>query len=400
MPNIDLSRVLLLKFGKHASSTDVSADAVTQYFLEPQTDPELTTDVEKLDRDLVRGDNENYASIVGKKMTAINFNMEVRGIQQAGGTGGAGDSQSAAYTTNTQLGSLLDCVCGVNGNNDSGETTDAADAGTGTTVTMDAATSLSNQNGVLVKGTTSGKYQAREVVSTSGDDVTICRELTTDTGAADTAAESEVAFASASWYLDADNANHIHAFFDAEGYAWRRKLYGCLGNCTFNVENGAVMTANFTMGGTDWLDVAEANPTFTAQRAGTPAVAIDSAFHIGSTRYDLLETSIDLGLTMQDKTTFDGTNGMAGFAVTRAQPVITAKLYYSDTLLNTLQGATTQDVLLQIGSTAGSTIAFRMPAGSTRNAKRSITNGMETIDVEFVGSRPTSGNGSLRIHLF
>jgi len=399
-PNVDLSRQVLVKFGKHASATDVSVDAVTTYFVEPQTDPEITTDVQKLERDLVRGDNEEYNLEVGPKDTAINLTLEVRGAKTAGGAGGSGDGVTAAYATNTQIGSLLDVVCGVAGTNAAGDTTDGSDAGSGTTVTMDGSSALGANQAILVKGTTSTKYEAREVISASSADVTVCRALTNDDGGADTALEAMVAYAASSWYLDADNANHTHAWFDVEGSNWRRKLFGCMGNCTFEFPSGGIATASFNFTGTDWSDVAEANPTFSEQRAYNPVVCIDSPFHIGATRYDLLECSVDFGIQTQPKQSFDGANGFEGYAVTRKQPVITAKLYYSDTLMNTLQAGTAQDVLAQFGRDAGSAIAFRMPAGAPRNAKRSITNGLETIDVEFVGSRPSAGDGALRIHLF
>ncbi len=395
-PTARLERVRLLKFGKHASATDVTADAVTQYFLEPRSGMTLGTNQAKLERDLVRGDNEIYASINGVKETSLGFTLELRGIN-----GGAGDSTSAAYTTKAQLGSLLDVVCGVNGNNDSGETTDAADAGSGTTVTMDAATSLSDQNGVLVEGTLSGAYQAREVVGTSGDDVTICRPLTQASGVADTAAENKVAYASASWYLDADNANHTHGFFVAEGDSFTRKVYGAMSNLTIAFGNAEIGTAAFEFTGSNWTDAGNGGTlTFAAQAAGGPIVGTDSEIHLGSDRYDLIETSVDFGLEMTPKADLDSANGLAGYKVIRAMPKITCKFYFNETLFNTLQAENTQDLLLQLGSTAGSCIAFRMPAADAREVVHSVTDGIETIDCVFHGTRPATGNGGMRVHMF
>ena len=395
-PTARLERVRLLKFGKHANATDVTADAATQYFLEPRNGMTLGTNQAKLERDLVRGDNEIYASINGVKDTSLGFTLELRGI-----SGGAGDSTSAAYTTKSQLGSLLDVVCGVNGNNDSGETTDAADAGTGTIVTMDAATSLSDQNGVLVKGTASGTYQAREVVATAGDDVIICRTLTQADGTADSPAESEVAFASASWFLDADNANHTHAFFIAEGDSFTRKVYGAMSNLTMAFGNAEIGTAAFEFQGSDWTDAGNGGTlSFSAQAAGGPIVGTDSEIHLGSDRFDLIETSIDFGLEMSPKVNLDSTNGLSGFKVIRQMPKITCKFYFNEALFATLQGETTQDLLLQLGSTAGSCIALRMPAADARDVVHSVTDGIETIDCVFHGTRPAAGNGALRIHMF
>lgn len=394
-PTARLERVRLLKFGKHANALDVQTDAVTTYFLEPRNGFSITTDQETVERDLVRGDNQNYSAINGVKGTGINFDLEARGID-----GGAGTGTTANYLTKSQVGSILDCICGDVGAQDTGGETAAAGS-SGTTVELDIASNP--LKALLVAGADSGQLQARVVTAGFGTTtITMNQPLvdaTGDTPALEDAADSSEAFAPAVWYLDADNANHVHSWFEAQGDSFARKFYGCMSNAKVTIDPGGLCLWNFEFQGTNWIDSA-GGLTFAAQDAGAPIVGLDVKVMIGGNltspngRWDLLEGAVDFGMTMSPKASLDADNGLAGFKVLGFNPTITAKFYFDEDLFNGLQQATTRELTLQIGETAGSTFLFRMGAADARDVKQSVTDGIETIDCVFHGTR-TSDTASV-----
>lgn len=401
-PTARLERVRLLKTGKHANAQDISNDPATTYFLEPRNGFSITTDQDTVDRDLVRGDNENFASVNGAKATGITFDLEARGLQ-----GGAGDGIAANYATNSQVGTLLDCIAGANGNNDTGQATAAAGS-SGTTVEVDD-TTATNGNAILVAGADSGVLQAREVSSGGGTTtLTIPRSLVDDTGttpALEDAAASSTVYASSSWFLAAENCNHIHAWFHCDGDSFERKFFGCMSNAKMTIDPGGLCLWNFEFQGTNWTDVT-GGLTYAAHNAGEPTLGLDVKFMIGDSltspegRWDLIEGSVDFGMSMSPKASLDADNGLAGFKVLGFDPTITAKFYYNEDLFNGLQQATTRDISLQVGQQAGSCYLFRMPNADAREVKHTVTDGIETIDCVFHATRPTAGNGSLRVHMF
>lgn len=396
-PTARLERVRLLKFGKHANAQDVQTDPSTTYFLEPRNGFAITTDQQSVERDLVRGDNQNYSALNGVKATGINFDLEARGID-----GGAGVGVGSAYLTKSQVGSILDCVCGASGTQNTGGETAAAGS-SGTTVEIDTA---SEPNlAMLVAGADSGQLQGRVITAGFGTTtVTINQPLvdaTGDTPALEDAADSSTAYAAATWYLDADNANHVHAWFEAEGDSFARKFYGCMSNAKLAIESGGLCLWNFEFQGTNWLDSA-GGLTFSAQDAGAPIVGLDVKMMIGDDltspngRWDLIEGAVDFGMSMSPKASLDADNGLSGFKVLGFNPTITAKFYFDEDLFNGLQQETTREITLQVGETAGSAFLFRMGAADARDVKHTVTDGIETIDCVFHGTRTGStANDSL-----
>jgi hypothetical protein len=401
-PDARLERIRLLKTGKHASAQDITNDPVATYFLEPRNGFSITTDQETVERDLVRGDNENYSSLNGAKASGITFDLEARGLLN-----GAGDGVAADYATNSQVGTLLDCICGAVGTNNTGQLSAAAGS-SGTTIETDD-TTASDGNAIMVAGVSSGVLQAREVVSGGGTTTLIVpRSLVDDTGtvaALEDAAVSSVVYASSTWDLTPSNANHLHAWFEAEGDSFARKFFGCMSNAKLTIDAGGLCLWGFEFQGTNWTDVA-GGLTFAAQNAGEPTLGLDVKFMIGDSltapngRWDLIEGSVDFGMTMSPKASLDADNGLAGFKVLGFDPTITAKFYFNEDLFNGLQEATTRDISLQIGQQAGSAYLFRMPNADAREVKHTVTDGIETIDCTFHATRPTAGSGSMRIHMF
>ena len=385
-PTAQGSRLLFLQAGKHASATDVSTASSGLVFLEPVADPGLPNDKYKVERNLLRGDGENYARTAGHRDISgqVTIDMELRGIGS-----GAGDGVSSSYATKSNIGLMLDTLTGAAGVDSSGETTHASDAGTGTSIVIDAATSLVAGGGVMVSNTTEGKLCAREIVSVASPTLTVDRALYDDDGGADPALEAAVAYGSASWYVDADAVNPIHQHIRAETADMRLDYYGCAGNATLSIPTGSAPC----MWSTSWNfsdlieTTADEDPTFSAQSAGVPVVAVDSQLFLGATLYDAWDLSVDLGAQVSPKPSISGANGVNGYKIDGFKPTISGKFFYSESLLVTLQGTTAQDAY------------FRMPAGDF-TASRGVENGMEIINWSALGTRPSAGNGALRIHLF
>tara|TARA_Y100000361_G_C11159934_1_gene346602 strand:- start:2173 stop:3372 length:1200 start_codon:yes stop_codon:yes gene_type:complete len=396
-PTARLERIRLLKFGKHASATDVTTDAATSYFLDARNGFQITTDQQRVERPLIQSDNYNYLSVNGVKESGLAYDLELRGIN-----GGAGNGTSSAYATKTQLGSILDVVCGTNGSDGTGD-----NLGTQTATNLVTAGGAGTMvapvgNALLARGATSGVYQAREVITSADPDFTVARPFLQADSTPEQAEDGSECFASASWYLNAANANHIHGWHEVEGDSFTRKFFGGMTSMGFTFEAGGLCMANMDWSCTNWTDAGNGGTlTYAAQPAGFPVVGKEILFCIGSTRYDLISATIDLGLESTPKTALDAPNALSGYKCIKFDPKITCQFYYNEALHAALQAAnTSQDISLQAGVTAGSAALFRMPNADPREVKHSTTDGIETIDVTFHATIPSAGDGSLRIHLF
>lgn len=399
-------RLARLAIGLHSSAADWETFPSSTVDIDPDqiSKPEWT--YVNLPINPYRGDGEGEPGINGAKAASIPLDFVLRGVNS-----GAGDGVSTSAATKMDaIRLVLEALTGSAVSDDSGDTTDGVDAGTGTTVTMDGAAGNTDGNAILVKGATSGLYQAREVVSTSGADVTVCRALTSG-GGADTADEGEVAYASASWYLDADLGDHKHLGVDyEEDDGTRRQLYAGLGNGVFRLTGGAKLLFNTNLVFSDWEDVASGLSAYSAPTRGDPTPVIDAPFWMGSSEYLAYGHEIDLGLQLSPRTSDNAPNGfyghrVFGFNATWKFKILRGGLTReaNEALLNTLQArATTQDLLLQVGRTPGACWAFRAPAADIM-AKEIVDNGQTVI--ECTAELKRSGNhsnvpGALRIHAF
>jgi hypothetical protein len=403
------SRIRTMRMGLHASTSDISDVPGTLVFVEPVGLPLEATGYVKIPLEGGRGDGEPNRRIRGAQK--LDFLPDVT-VRMRGISGGAGDSTSSARLTKSAVvARFLDALLGA-GVDASGETTHASDAGTGTSLIMDAASSIAAGSGVLVKGTTLGKYVAREVVSVSGDTLTLDRALTDDDGDADTPAEGEVVYAAATWRANPAAINHIHMYFDVEGDLTdsRRQLFGCLAGGTIAIPNGGAVELTLSgIRGSSFTAGSNADPTYSAATEGSDIIAIDSPCWIGSTPYHLVNASIDLGITIQPRETQSAAQGVAGYVVSDVMVKITGMIRLgdldgeaADALLTGMQSTTTYDFAVQVGRAAGSAMYLRLPAADFE-AQRAESNGQEMIS--FTANATRSGNhsnvpGSARLHLF
>ncbi|WP_281955322.1 hypothetical protein, partial [Pseudophaeobacter arcticus] len=203
----DRSRLNLLHVGLAADAASWASVASSLITVDALDGFHFSVDKERLEQPAMTGTGLRVASVAGKKMSSVpNLRLPLRGCK----SGGAGDGVSAGAGANNELlDILLEHALGTPVVASTGDTTDGSDAGTGTTVTMDAASALVAGRGIVVKGADSGKLSAREVVSVSTADVTVDRGLT-DKGTAEDADEGEVAYGMDTYTVDWDLTNHKH----------------------------------------------------------------------------------------------------------------------------------------------------------------------------------------------
>lgn len=390
-----LSRIRLVKSGLHATNVQWEADTSVSYInLEPVGDISLDGLTVGKNADLsLRNDGEMAAATLGVKSTKIAIPLRVRGIN--GNTGGAVNG-----TTSTEIGHLLNALCGADVSNGTGSTVGVGS--TSTTLTVASGAGFTVGQAVMFSNGTENII--REIVSKSTNVLTLCRAYTgTATG---------TVYASATWVVQPAAINPKHIALDIEGDGDRYKLLGMMGGFSFGFPaQGGVVTMNLDLEGTHWTREST-GLTFTAPTVGSAIPAIDASFYVGATEYDLKDAAFQLEVTKQKREHYAGINGFTGFDVIDRKAKFNGKLRAGAltgevgvSLLDTLRGATTQDVLLQVGRTAGAAMAIRFPnfdfAGDS--VKRVIDNGREAIDFNGVGAR--SGNqanvaGACRIHLF
>lgn len=402
-----ISRVFKLRMGLHASNDWTTVPGSLKW-VEPSSGVTYVGSYNAIERDLERDDAMPYSKLQGTKNTGLrNFTLPIKGI-----SGGAGDGVSTdAYNKMDITAEMLTAFCGAAPVDASGDTTTGA--GSGTTITC-AGHGFAVGDAVLVKGDTGAKYQTRFVTAVSAGSFTVCRSLTEDDGTAEGSGTGEVIYAGAVWQPAHGNANHLHLAADLETTQGRRQLVGMLGNPTINFPAGGVAGLSVDLDGSDWSAPALANPTFSAPTAGSHIKVINSPMHIGSSLYMATDISLDFGLDNQDRASDGAPNGRWGFATVSKAPVLRARVHYgsltspsevTDAFLQTLQGETNQDILVQIGRSAGACMAIRLPDADIRVGDPERTNGQWTLSLEMRGTRPAGGSaagetGAMQIAVF
>lgn len=403
-----------IQVGLHTSATD---------FIDTSTNPakffHLTTPITP-DPTYNREDRSNYQSCNGEPLPSDQveksptFGQDLS-IQLRGLSGGGTADGISASTLGLPLEDLfLSCFGTVT--NGVGETTDGADAGTGTTLTLDASPSTAVGTALLVTGTTSGKAQAREVRAPSGVNINMCRGLTTDQSAAEDPDESTLCPASRTYTAGNQVPDRIHWFLDTENAgAWRRLISGAMANMvlTFERSKKAMVTLNGIVQ-TDWNPPSPASPVCVDPTGGLTIPVYDSPMWIGSDLYMATGLTVDLGLTIAPRFSDGGPNGSWGFVVERCLPKLsfelragsnTAPYEVTDAQLEAFRGNTQYDCLWQFGRAAGAACAIRVPALDFTSARRTANGGQEVITCEATATDASvvanaEGDAPLRFHIF
>ena len=393
------SRVVDLRMALHSASTDWTTMPSPLKFVEPSSGITYIGSYNAIERDLERSDALPYSKLQGTKNTGLrNLVIPLKGVN-----GGAGNAVSTSAATKMDITyDLLTAFSGRAVVDTTGDTTSSSSTGD---IIVCAGHGFDEGEAVLVAGATSGKLQARFIIDASdANDVQLCRGLTTDVGGAEGTNSGVVVYGGAVWQLDHQNEQHIHLAADIETSEGRRQLLGMLGNPSIQMPSGGVVSLGVDLDGTDWAAPSKANPAFSAPTAGNHIKVINSPLYIGSSLYMATELAFEFGLEIQERASDGAPNGRFGYCVVNKAPILRARLHYGsltspneiiDTFLQTLQGETTQDVLLQVGRSVGGTMAIRIPAADIRVGDPERTNGQWTLSLEIRGTRPATAQGEL-----
>lgn len=388
------SAIRWLQVGSQTGTTDTPG-AFT--FLCPQGEVLPRAVQGKVPVDLQRDDGEFAAPVLGAKSGGFSFTGLVRGK----GVGAGYVSGAGVAAVGGEFDALLDALCGAAGSHGTGYVI----SGTGSdsdTVALADTSGHPVGNGILVDVTSGAgtSYEAREVASVSTN-------TSVDVDRAFTAAPTggETAYASTSWYVDADDSDHTHLYFKLEGENWRRDFLGCAVKCSLVCPAGGLAQWQWEVLSNDWEDTAEQNPTYSSPTSAAALSVLGSPFYWGAAKTELIECSLDLGLEPQPRTATEGANGANGYIYTYSGAKFSGKIYHADATLANMQSASTYDVAFQLGDTSasatpGNCLYVRIPALAVTEASIETYNGVDVIAFTGEAKRPSSGNGSVRIHLF
>jgi hypothetical protein len=391
----DLNRSSHVLFGLHTNTTTFSGTPSTMRSKELVANANiLPRDRNRVERDLIRGDNDNYAALVGTKdLDPLTLPMLARGL--SGNTGGAITSATAC-----ELADLFDSIFGAATDPAGAATTITGDTGSSGSLTVTSGTNVANGVGVLFEDG-NGAYVAREVVSGGGTGT-----LTLDRDHTDGAPGSDdVLYRSAYWLVSPSTTMHTHAGIRVIGSNHERLYVGCVGTCQIEIREGEPVAVNTTWTPTDWSDAA-VGTSFSAPTAGETIMGVNGALYVGeSTKLILKNATIDFGYTIVPRSTINGSNGVHGYLVTRKQPVITGSFYFGSSGLSfgevtdTEGSATDFDFNKLIAlENATRTMMIRVPAAELRG-RMADENGVAMVNFTAHARRPSSGS-PCRVHLY
>lgn len=360
-----------LQVGPHQSASDITNVTGTDRFLRTREKINLHgAKFARLVRNYQTGDGSKISDLQGMQnletLPTLPFN--VRGLSG----GGAGNAVSTS-TLDTDLDDMLLLGLGGSYSDTEGDTTDASDAGTGTTVNMDGSSALSQVRAWLIQGATSGRYLPRFQTSRTGAAVAICRALTQNDGTADTADEATVAYGGRVYFVSTSAPNRIPVFMDVDTTGVMRDIYRgvFIARTVFTLTPGGLLTVDFDVRFSD-ADFAQssATPTYSAPTQGSEIKVWNSPAWFGSTQVmPKGPITITVENTLNQRDSQGGPQGNYGYSVDDVNVTVDGHIHLGGLTLEqarsyvtTLQGESTIDALFAAGYTPGAAAAFRLPA--------------------------------------
>lgn len=397
-----------VQFAKQSTTDFVTIG--TPIFLETEACDVEPRDTTRLERNLYRGDNQEFSSVVGPKaLDPIAMTLLLRGV-----SGNTGTTAFASATT-TEIGQLLDCILGAAV--DPSGTGSTATADSTPDLTMTSGTNYADGDGVLF-ATDTGTW-AREIVSGGGTST-----LTLDRAFTGNVTNPTTILRGAHWSVSNSSSMHTHAAIRGYGELWERTYVGCMSNLELDFTEGQIVKAMMSWIPTDWSDTTVAT-SFSAPTAGSHIVNIGGTFNIGDSVFLLKGAKLNLGMTIVPRTTVGGPNGVQGYMVTRVQPTLTGTFYVgsnssfgeindstgtprlnsltqtandSGTAITAGTAAATYDIALQVGTAGTQALYLRMPAAEF-SGRVQQDNGLDVFNFTAKATRPPSGS-PLRVFLF
>lgn len=381
----DVARLVNLTYGINASATTIGTAPGAFATLLPRSTPAsfFPRTRQAIDRPLASVDGRRFARVLGPKdVGELALPLEFKGVDS--NTGAA----VAAWEAKMEQGNLLASLFG-------GVAT--ATTGAAPTVTSGSGTSLvasSNvlQNSDILLITTTVGAEFRAVASGGGT-----TNLTLDRALVGTAVAASTIIRGGRYTMATATTVHTPVWFDAEGENWKRRYSDCQpSSLVLNVPNAGLVEADFAFMPNDWSDETDGSPSFSAPTAGSPIVSGGSGFFIGSNAFMLRNArlTVNVGMAMRETTT--GANGIrGGLATDKTNIMLEGELYVGANTgtigdisddddgggpavapyLNDILGdgfsagtvATTQDIMLSVGSAAGAALYVRIPAADIRS---------------------------------
>ncbi len=400
----DSANLVDLKFAKHASTSDLTSTP-TAYTIHPLQRPTslLRKSRNPIMRPHSRLDGRNLVHAWGAKdLSPFTIEMEMRGA-----SGNVGDDMT--WQSVTEQGSILDCMFGADAAAITVGTVPTLSTFSGTSVTLAggaAACDVGDMIGVL---DTSGNLQIREITAGA-----LSVNLTVDRALTGTPSTGSIVYHCGRWNHDASVTAHKHGYFRAEWDTHRTDYFGCAPK-SFELDfvDGGPVVFRHTWMPNDWLDTANANPSYAAPVAGG-LITGNLQFFIGSTQFLIRDAkfSVDNG-TVQRKTG-SGPNGVqGGVAADKRQILLTGSLYLGDNALSlnevvddsgtpalgiftgdsAVAGdlAGTYDVAIQAGTAVGQAMYLRLPAAAFRGNVVE-KDGLLCVDFTAMATAPSSGS--------
>jgi hypothetical protein len=387
-------------------TSTVAGTPSTWKFVDAQNQPVLpSADVAKLPIHVQNQDGEITAPVVGPKSGTVDIQTLVRGDGTAGG-------DTIVATAPSEIGALMRSATGSAGTASTGRVS--------TTANTDTVINVANTTGLHGSGQTT---QCPSGVAIYDSDATFgwnLREVQTvvtdtsvtlDRALSFTPADGRSLFAAYSWFIDADKASHDYIRAHVEGENWKRDMIGCATTFKMNFPSGGLATIDWVLSANDWADISDTpDSTYIAPTTQTPLICQDMRFWLGNAlsglgALELIEGSLDSGLSVAPRTAMNGANGQNGWITTYNGATFSGKVYHEDFLLDTMQGGATFDMALEICrrgllETQGNALYIRIPALSITEAKIESYNGVDVIAFTGTATRPAAGPGSVRIHMW
>lgn len=401
-----LRRLRTLQMGLHTSGADWTTEPVTKKFVAPES-AEVRTEFGHIERPFERGDGQGLAKLQGARVTQLqNLLVPVRGINGGAGNG----TKTNAMTKMNIAAEMLVAVTGRDAQDFTGATAHASAAGDESELILAAPpVDLVAGAPVLIK-CSDGKYHARFITAVDGASLSLSHKLRSSTNAQVTPTAGEEVYAGALFATNEANGDHKHLFADAEDALGRRKLYGLLGNATFQVAAGNVLKMAMNLEGTTWDNPAKASPSYSAPTQGDHLKIVNCQLMLDDDAYMARDFAFDWGFRPEARLADDAPAGHWGFFGDFGEPTLTFRLHAGTItapkevtdayLVETLMGEGTRNLLFQIGRSPGGAGVLWIPAADIRATVVDEGAG-KYINVTAIARAPDDGlDGMVRFGVF
>lgn len=399
----NVTRILELKFGKHASAADWVTAPSTLRVIQPESAAILPRDTRRLERNLYSPDNRRFNAVIGPQvLDSVAVTQLMRGV--------AANSDGGAFTVQTSMeqADMLDVIFGTAAAAIVGAAPTVAAAGHTTSTLVVVGTTIADGDMILFP--TSLGAVAREVVSGGGTTT-----LTLDRTYVGTPTTGGTVVRGARWNLDPTVHDIVHGGFSAEGEDWLQTILGCAcESFDLSFAEGEIVRMSTSWLPTSFAPGVDGALSFTAPTFGSEIVAVNAGLWIGNDKRLMQGMAFSMKNALRPRTTSQGANGQLGYIRRNNDDVsLSAALYmgadsgsigeltYDGTapaFRDLTESNTTRDVAIQIGLSAGAAMYLRMPAADVRMS--AVENdGIMMAQMTCMATKPTSGS-ALRLAIF